>query len=176
MLRHLRRALVVSVFFFALCGLAYPFAITGISQAFMPRQANGSLTAYGSTKVGQPWKGPQWFQGRPDPYTPDSTGGSNLGPLSKTLVANVAKRVAALKAEGITPTSDLVTSSFDGSDPDISPSSAYAQVDAVARARHLPVAVIHRLVTDHVTPAQFGFLGSPYVNVLKLNEALAHLR
>jgi K+-transporting ATPase ATPase C chain len=178
MIRHLRRAVLISIVFFAVCGLAYPWAVTGISQAFLSYQANGSLTAHGSAPVGQPWKGPLWFQGRPDPYTPDATGPSvaDLGPRSKVLVHDVKARIAQLRAEGITPTPDLVTYSFYGSSANISPHSAYVQVDAVARARHLPPATLRRLVASHVTPAQYGFLGSPYVNVLKLNEALARLR
>lgn len=176
MLRYLRRAVVVSVVLFGLCGLAYPWAVTGISQAFLSYQANGSLGSHGSALVGQPWKGPRWFQGRPDPYTPMATGGSNLGPRQKKLVQTVAQRVAQLKAEGITPTPDLVTTSFFGSDPNISPASAYAQVASVARARHLPAAAVRQLVASHVHRAQYGFLGSPFVNVLELNEALATRR
>ena len=175
MLSHLRRAVVVSVLLVALCGLAYPLAATGLAQALFGHQANGSLTADGSSLVGQKWAGPLWFQGRPDPYTPKATGGANLGPRSKALAQASAEAGAQLRAEGIAPTSDLVTTSFDGADPDISPAAAYAQVDAVARARHLRATELRRLVAAHVHARQLGFLGSPYVNVLELNEALARL-
>ena len=66
MLADLRRGLVVSAVFFVLLGLAYPFAETGIGQAFFARQANGSLTAHGSLLVGQSWTGARWFHGRPE--------------------------------------------------------------------------------------------------------------
>ncbi|MBO0728563.1 MAG: potassium-transporting ATPase subunit C [Acidimicrobiaceae bacterium] len=176
MLVHLRRAILVSLVFFVILGLAYPLVETGIGQAFFHHAANGSLTANGSTRVGQKWTGPQWFQGRPDGFDPMATGGSNLGPRSKVLVNTVAKQVAQLKKEGIMPTPGLVTSSGSGIDPGISPVDAYAQVDAVAAANHLPAAAVRHLVDTHITGREYGFLGSPFVNVLSLNEALAKLQ
>jgi K+-transporting ATPase ATPase C chain len=176
MIRALRPAILVSVIFLILLGLAYPLAETGLGQAFFSHQANGSLTSNGSTLVGQAWTGPRWFQGRPDGDNPMATGGSNLGPRSEVLVQDVRKQIAMLRKEGITPTPDLVTTSGSGVDPDISPADAYVQVSAVARARGLPAAAVRRLVAEHVARPQFGFLGSAYINVLHLNEALARMR
>ena len=171
----LRPAIGLSILFFVLLGLAYPLAETGIGQALFPYQANGSLTGNGSVLVGQSWTGPRWFQGRPDAGNPMATGGSNLGPRSQTLVQDVRKQVSLLRKEGITPTPDLVTTSGSGVDPDISPADAYAQVNAVARARGLSAAAVRELVNRNIQPAEFGFLGSAYINVLQLNEALADL-
>jgi K+-transporting ATPase ATPase C chain len=176
MFADLRRSVLVSLIFFVLLGLAYPLAETGIAQALFSHQANGSLTADGSTLVGQRWVGPKWFQGRPDADNPMATGGTNLGPRSKVLVKDVRLQIAALEKEGITPTPDLVTTSGSGVDPDIEPVDAYAQVNAVAKARGLPVATLRQLVATHINGPEFGFLGSSYVNVLQLNEALARLR
>ena len=176
LLLNLRRGFLVTVVFFVLLGLAYPLAETGIGQAFFSHQANGSLTANGSTLIGQTWSGPNWFQGRPDADNPMATGGTNLGPRSKALVEDTKKEVAELEKEGINPTPDLVTTSGSGVDPDIAPVDAYAQVDAVAKARGLPVATVRHLVAPLVHPAELGFLGSPYIDVLQLNEALANLR
>jgi potassium-transporting ATPase KdpC subunit len=173
MLGHLRPAIGLTIFFFVLLGLAYPLAETGIGQTVFSHQANGSLTAYGSTLVGQKWQGPKWFQGRPDSYNSMATGGSNLGPRSKALVTAVEQQMIQLKKEGITPTPDLVTTSGSGVDPDISLVDAYAQVNAVAKARGLPVATVRHLVDTQVQQPEFGFLGSEYINVLQLNEALA---
>jgi potassium-transporting ATPase KdpC subunit len=175
MLRSLRQAVIVSAIFFVLLGLAYPLAATGIGQAFFGHQANGSLTKYGSTLVGQHWTSPRWFVGRPDADDPMATGGTNLGPRSKVLVKDVAAQIALLKKEGITPTPDLVTTSGSGVDPDIAPVDAYAQVNAVAKARQLPVAEVRRLVASQIQPPEAGFLGASYINVLQLNEALARL-
>ena len=176
MLVNLRRSILVSLVFFVLLGLAYPLAETGIGQAFFSHEANGSLTKNGSTLVGQSWSGPKWFQGRPDADNPMSTGGTNLGPRSKVLVRDVQQQIAALRKEGIAPTPDLVTTSGSGVDPDIAPVDAYARANAVAKARGIPVAMVRELVTTHVNGRELGFLGSSYVNVLQLNEALAGLR
>jgi K+-transporting ATPase ATPase C chain len=176
MLASLRPAIGVSVIFLVLLGLAYPLAETGIGQALFSHQANGSLSANGSALVGQTWAGPKWFQGRPDGDDPLATGAANLGPRSKVLVQDVTKQAAALRKEGITPTPDLVTTSGSGVDPDIAPVDAYAQVSAVAKARGLPAAVVRRLVAAHIQKPQLGFLGSVYINVLQLNEGLAHMR
>ena len=176
MFANLRPAFGITIGFFILLGLAYPLAETGIGQALFSHQANGSLTSSGSALVGQTWKGPRWFQGRPDADNPMATGGTNLGPRSEALVKAVEQQIMRLKKEGITPTPDLVTTSGSGVDPDITPADAYAQVNAVAKARGLPAAAVRRLVAGHVQPPQFGFLGSAYINVLQLNEALEALR
>jgi potassium-transporting ATPase KdpC subunit len=176
MFANLRPAFGITLVFFILLGLAYPLTETGIGQAFFSHQANGSLTSNGSALVGQAWKGPRWFQGRPDAYNPMATGGTNLGPRSEALVKAVEQQITQLKNEGITPTPDLVTTSGSGVDPDISPADAYAQVNVVAKARGLPVAAVRQLVAKQIHPAQFGFLGSAYVNVLQLNQALEAMR
>lgn len=176
MLIQLRRSVVVIVFSILLFGLAYPLATTGVAQVLFPHQANGSLGPNGSALIGQKWTGTRWFHGRPGAYDATASGPSNLGPLSKTLEAHVAERVAAWHKLGVNPTAELVTSSASGLDPDISPASAYAQIPMVAKARHVSTAVLHALVSSQVHGRQLGFLGSPYVNVLSLDEALAHLR
>jgi potassium-transporting ATPase KdpC subunit len=176
MLASLRRAFLISAVFFVLLGLAYPLAETGIGQAFLAHQANGSLARNGSLLVGQSWTSARWFHGRPDADNPMATGGTNLGPRSKALAKAAAEQIAALRKEGITPTPGLVTTSGSGVDPDISPADAYAQVNAVAKARGLPVAAVRQLVTAHIEQPQLGFLGSSYINVLQLNESLASMR
>jgi K+-transporting ATPase ATPase C chain len=190
---HLYRSVVLTVALLMICGVGYNAAGWALSQAAFHTQANGSLTANGSTLIGQPWNDqtsidPRWFNGRPDADNPlelqlpggqptaGSSGASNLGPTSKALVASVQALIAAWHRAGVNPTPDLVTSSASGLDPDISQLDALVQVPMVAAARHLPVAVLRRLVVAHTVGPQLGFLGSSYVNVLALNEALAALR
>ncbi|TCP12598.1 K+-transporting ATPase ATPase C chain [Crenobacter luteus] len=167
-------------------GLAYPLAVTGLAQALLPNQANGSLIvenghARGSALIGQPFSDPAHFWGRPSatggvPYNGQGSGGSNLGPLNPALQAAVAGRVAALKALDPANTApvpvELVTASASGLDPHISPEAARWQASRVARASGLPPAEVEALIAAHVEGRALGFLGEPVVNVLRLNLAL----
>jgi K+-transporting ATPase ATPase C chain len=176
MLLHLRRSIIAIVIMTVLLGFIYPLVETGLSQWWFSHEANGSLTANGSTLIGQQWKGPGWFQGRPDADDPLATGSANLGPTSKDLVAAVRAQLKADAALGIkNPPADLVTTSGSGVDPDISPAAALVQVNAVARARGLSPASVRQLVYQVEQGPYLGFLGAATVNVLQLNEALAKL-
>ena len=188
MATHLYRSVVLTVVILVICGVGYNVAGWALSQAAFHSQANGSITANGSTLIGQTWNdgttiNPMWFNGRPDADNPLSlngkagtSGASNLGPKSKVLVTDVQALIAEWRKVGINPTPDLVTTSGSGLDPDISQLDAMVQIPMVAKARHLSASVLRQLVIAHTAGAQLGFLGAPYVNVLALNEALAALR
>ncbi|MEU5100140.1 potassium-transporting ATPase subunit KdpC [Streptomyces sp. NPDC020996] len=191
-------ALRMLLVFTVITGIAYPLTITGIAQGLFPHQANGSMIKdsgrpVASSLLGQnfdlpPRKGrttaapdPKWFQPRPSAagstgYDPTSSGASNLGPNSDTLVRRIAQRRAAVAAfDGVRPGSvpaDAVTASGSGLDPDISPAYAYEQVNRVAKARGLDPAAVRRLVAAHVTGRRLGFLGQKSVNVVRLNHDL----
>ncbi|HEV8065714.1 MAG TPA: potassium-transporting ATPase subunit C [Acidimicrobiales bacterium] len=179
MLVNLRRAVAFSVLLIVLC-LAYTLVETVVGQTFFASQANGSVVKVGkviigSSSIGQSWTGPEWFQGRDDPDDAAASGPTNYGPRSLQLVEQVQQRITQLQKEGITATNGLVTGSGSGLDPDISPADAYAQVDAVAKANHLPVAEVRALVARTAAPRYDGIFGEPYVDVLSLNIALAKL-
>ncbi len=65
-LAYLRRSIVSIVVFTAFFGFVYALAGTGVSQLLFNHQADGSITANGSTLIGQNWSSPKWFHGRPD--------------------------------------------------------------------------------------------------------------
>ena len=183
---HLRPAIVSLIMLTALTGLLYPAVVTGIAQVLFPRQANGSLIvkdgkAVGSALIGQPFDDPKYFWGRPSATSPfpnnaGASSGSNQGPTNPALQKAVQDRIDALRAAdpgNTTPVPvDLVTASGSGLDPDISPAAAFYQVRRVAKARGLTEDAVRSLVEQHTEGRQFGFLGEPKVNVLKLNLAL----
>lgn len=183
----LRPAIVMTILFAALLGLAYPLAMTGIGQALFPRQANGSLVTengkvIGSTVVGQAFASERYFQTRPSAagngYDGLASSGSNLGPTSQALIERVEGDVAKRRAEGVRGAvpGDLVTASGSGLDPDLSPAAALAQVGRVARVRGIPVERLRSLVEAQVERPFLGILGEPRVNVLALNRALDGMR
>jgi K+-transporting ATPase ATPase C chain len=194
---HLRRSVLLMLLSFAVLGLAYAYAGTGLAQAFFPYQANGSIGPNGSALIGQPFDGTRWFHGRPDDFGPyaanpakgvsggdnplkadgieGQSGATNLGPRSAVLVHDTRELIRWWRAHGVDPTSDLVTTSGSGLDPDISPRSALVQIPMIAKATGVPASTLRSLVRREEHPAEWGFLGSPTVNVLQLNEALAHL-
>lgn len=167
-------------------GLAYPAVMTLIGQAVFPSQANGSLIeqdgkVVGSVLIGQSFDAPKYFWGRlsatsPMPYNAAGSGGSNLGPLNPSLAAQAKARIAALRDAGTDMSQavpvDLVTASASGLDPEISPAAAAYQIARVAKARSLPVGTVAKLVAANTAGRQFGVLGEPRVNVLRLNLAL----
>ncbi|WP_371883238.1 potassium-transporting ATPase subunit KdpC [Caballeronia sp. S22] len=186
----LRPAIVLFVALTVLTGLVYPAVVTAIGQAAFPHQANGSLIerdgkTVGSEIIGQQFDAPQYFWGRlsattPNPYNAGSSSGSNLGPTNPALADEIKGRIDALHAADPDNRSplpvDLVTSSGSGLDPEISPAAAAYQVARVAKARGMTSAQVEALVGEATSARQFGVLGEPRVNVLKLNLALDSAR
>ena len=176
----------IKIFMTVLLGIAYPLAITGVSQLLFPHQANGSLVTAGGKVVGsellaQNFTKPEYFHPRPsaagsDGYDPTSSGGTNLGPTNQKLIDRVKASADRFYKEnpdyhGPIP-SDLLTTSGSGLDPHLSPDSVLAQAARVAKARNVSVDEVKRLVSQYTEAPTLGFLGEPRVNVLMLNLAL----
>jgi K+-transporting ATPase ATPase C chain len=113
--------------------------------------------------------------GKPKVLNPGQSGATNLGPRSETLLQNTQKLIAYWKARGVDPTADLVTTSASGLDPDITPQDAYAEIPMVANATGISPSRLRTLINQNTQGMQLGFLGSPFVNLLQLNDALAKL-
>ncbi len=190
MWRQFRTALIFLVVFTIIVGVIYPLVVTGISQVFFNHQANGSLIVVdgkviGSEFIGQQFNDPRYFWGRLsatslEPYNAAASAGSNLGPTNPMLKDEVQARINALKASDpsntLTIPVDLVTSSGSGLDPDISVAAANYQIPRIARIRGLSLDQVSSLVKRFTSGRQFGFLGEPRVNVLRLNLALDSLK
>jgi K+-transporting ATPase ATPase C chain len=207
MLTNLRRSVVMAAICLVFFGFVYALAGTGVAQVLFPHQADGSITASGSTLIGQNWAatkcpghplGSCVFHGRPDdtgPYAAnakqDISGGdnplvangidgesaaTNLGPRSKVLLADTEALIAYWHQLGVAdPTTDLVTTSGSGYDPDITPADAVVQIPMVSRATGLSPSALRRLIGKESHGEELGFLGSSYIDVLQLNEGLANL-
>jgi potassium-transporting ATPase KdpC subunit len=184
--RHVSIAIRMAIVTIIVFGVLYPLAMTGIAQVLFSRQANGSLIrahgkVIGSELIGQQFTGPGYFHPRPSAagkgYDTASSGGSNLGPTSRTFVGAVKGRIEAVEQQnsGLSKDRipvDMVTASGSGLDPDISIANAYAQVPRVAKARGISDKRVKELVDESSIGRTLGFLGEPRVNVLQINRAL----
>lgn len=168
-----------------LCGI-YPLAVWLLAQGLFPAKANGSLVMgngriLGSNLISQGFTAPKYFHPRPSAagqgYDATSSGGSNLGPLSKKLLETVRQQIDEyrnennLRLDAAVP-ADAVTASASGLDPHISVKNALMQASRVAKARGLSGDLVLNQIKSHTEGRDLGILGEPRVNVLMLNLAL----
>jgi K+-transporting ATPase ATPase C chain len=181
------RISVMATLFLAviLCGI-YPLAVWVLAQGLFPDKANGSLVKgngkiLGSRLIAQGFTSPKYFYPRPSAagqgYDATSSGGSNLGPLSRKLLETVRQQVDEYRKENNLPQDapvpgEAVTASASGLDPHISLKNALVQARRVARARGLSEDVVLQQIKVNAEGRDLGFLGEPRVNVLMLNLAL----
>lgn len=177
-------------------GAAYPAAVWAVSR-IGSASAEGSQTQdargceVGSSLIGID---PQVPAGQPDPYLharvigsaddpmapgdPSASAASNKGPNNEDLLAWIEQRRTTIaEREGVSASAvptDAVTGSGSGLDPDISPEYAQLQVPRLARENQKSAAEIERIIDEHTSGRQLGFLGQPRVNVLEVNLALGH--
>jgi len=193
------RSIVATLFFAViLCGL-YPLIVYGAAQLLFPHQADGSLLVdnsgvRGSALLAQNFTGAQYFHPRPsaasagDPtsavsannYDATHSSGSNLGPTSSNLVANITQNIATYRSDNNLATNapvpaDAVTASGSGLDPHISVANAELQIARVARARGISEDRVRELVKQNTSGRDLGLFGEPRVNVMTLNFALDQL-
>lgn len=186
-MNQIRPTLVFLLLLSLLFGGIYPFVSTKMVQAAFPSQAQGSLLlgkdgkAHGSALIGQNFSEPRYFWGRlsatsPYAYNAASSSGSNFGANNPALLDAAKSRIAALRAADPANKApipvDLVTASGSGLDPHISIAAAEYQLARVAHARGLSEEQVRNQLQRYTENRQFGILGEPRVNVLKLNLAL----
>lgn len=98
-MKHLRPAILLTLFFVVVTGLAFPGVLWAIGQAAFPDAANGSLirdaqgNVIGSSLLGQGFSKPEYFHPRPSAagagYDAANSSGTNLGPTSDKLINGV---------------------------------------------------------------------------------------
>jgi len=179
-------AIITLVLLIVCCGI-YPLIVFGAGQWLFPKQANGSLVLdaagkpIASTLLGQTFSADKYFNPRPSAagtgYDSTSSGGSNYGATSQALHDAVKQRVADYrKANNLPDTqpvpADAVTASGSGLDPHISIKNALIQLPRVAKARGMSEDDLKKLVEHYTDGRDFGILGEPGVNIVKLNLAL----
>lgn len=176
-----------------ICGVIYPFMVTGVAQLFFKDKANGSIISvngvnYGCELLAQEYTGNQYLWGRimipnTDTYTDDQgnalyyAGPSNLSPAGDVFKQLVADRIEKLQQSNPNATSekipvDLVTCSGSGLDPEISVKAAQYQVARIAQNRKLEEEEVKAIIDKYTKHKLFGILGEETVNVLKVNLAL----
>jgi K+-transporting ATPase ATPase C chain len=182
------RSIVATLFFaVVLCGL-YPLIVYGAAQLLFPHQANGSLLVdktgaiRGSALLAQNFTGAQYFHPRPSAagangYDATSSSGSNLGPTSSNLVANITADISTYRSDNNLATNvpvpaDAVTASASGLDPHISVANAELQIPRVAKARGISEDTVRALVKQNTSDRDLGIFGEPRVNVMTLNFSL----
>ncbi|MES9664505.1 potassium-transporting ATPase subunit C [Bacillus cereus] len=174
--------------FLVLCGLVYPLIVTGIAQAVMKDNADGSLIyndkdeVVGSKLIGQNFTDPRYFHGRVSSieYKAEASGSNNYAPSNPDLAKRVEKSIDDWKKQNraipVTEVPiDLVTNSGSGLDPDISPKAASVQVDRISKITNIPKEKLDQLIKDQTEGAALGLFGEDRVNVLKLNLELQKL-
>jgi potassium-transporting ATPase KdpC subunit len=189
-MREFTRAMLIFVTMTVLLGLAYPFAITGVSQLLFPLKANGSIIVLdsrvvGSSLIGQNFSHPKYFHGRPSAlekaYDAGNSGGSNFGPSNAKFLEEVGKRIEKVRKENTldpaTPVpADFVLASASGLDPHISVEAAMLQVPRIAKTRGLQESEVQDALRKTAEGPLFGFLGYGRINVLRLNMSLDERR
>ena len=187
LLKEIKIAIVVTLILLVVCCGGYPLVVFGAGQLLFPKQANGSLVLDGSGKpiastlLGQTFSANKYFAPRPSAagtgYDSTQSGGSNYGATSQALHDAVKQRVADYRkannlADNQPVPADAVEASGSGLDPDISINNALLQAPRVAKARNISETDLKKLVDQYTDGRDFGILGEPGVNIIKLNLAL----
>ncbi|HEX9025797.1 MAG TPA: potassium-transporting ATPase subunit KdpC [Clostridium sp.] len=191
-MNELKKEIRLTIVLIVICGLAYPLLITGIGQVLFPNQANGSVITHngkevGSKLIGQLYNDDGHFVGRisavnyntsNDGKEIDATSGSeNLGPTSDVLKERVEGDIKAFLEKNPTVSkeeisSELISQSGSGLDPNITPQGAKIQVDRISKATGISKDDLNKLIDKNTKGKWLGLFGAERVNVLELNMSV----
>ncbi|GAA0068751.1 K(+)-transporting ATPase subunit C [Clostridium sardiniense] len=189
---HIKKGIKITIAMIIICGLIYPLFITGIGQLFFPHEANGSVIEVngkevGSELIGQKYNKDIYFTGRISAVNYntseskeeiDATSGSqNLGPTSDELKERVSKDIDEFikKNPEVSKdeiSSELISQSGSGLDPDITPEGALIQVPRIAKATGISKEKLEAIIKENTKGKWLGLYGADRVNVLRLNIAI----
>lgn len=192
----LKKGIKITVVLTIICGLAYPLLITGIGQLIFPNQANGSIIEHngvevGSKLIGQEYNDDGHFVGRISAVNynisedgseiPATSGSQNLGVTSNVLKERVDKDIEIFLEKNPTLSKDdisseLISQSGSGLDPDITPQGAKIQIDRISKATGISEEDLNKLIDEKTKGKWLGLYGSERVNVLELNIAVDDMR
>ncbi|MEF9839866.1 MAG: potassium-transporting ATPase subunit KdpC [Lachnospiraceae bacterium] len=189
----LPKAIILILVCMLLCGVIYPLMVTGISQIFFSKTANGSMIEvdgkrYGSQLLGQQFADDTHMWGRIMQVDTDTfrdakgrsmmyAAPSNLSPASEEFAELVEERVTMIKEANPDAKMDavpveLVTGSGSGLDPHISVAAATYQIPRLAVRNQQSEAQVEEIIDRYTTGRFLGIFGEPVVNVLEVNLAL----
>lgn len=160
----MKTALRLFLWMTVLTGFLYPLLITFIALLIHP-----NIDLY---LIGQNFESDSHFWGRPG-------GNTQLGPTSKKLQGLVnerKERMLKTHPESEKIPVELLFGSASGLDPHISPETARFQIKRIAAKRNISEEELEKLIKKKTKSRTFGFLGTPVVNVLELNEGLHNER
>lgn len=173
----------LNLILFFMLAIGFPFVVWLLSFASPENAAGKPVVRNGITlgfeNIGQKFTSDRYFWGRPSATgnNASSTGGSNKSIADSLYLVLLNQRLEEFlkRNPGITKDdipSDLITASGSGIDPDISVQSAIIQIKRIAKSRHLREEVVMKIVVENIKQPILGVIGTPCVNVLKLNLVL----
>ncbi|MBS1780782.1 MAG: K(+)-transporting ATPase subunit C [Bacteroidetes bacterium] len=164
----------------------YPLLMWGVAQ-LAPNKGEGFVVSQNDKvyykNIAQNFTGDKYFWPRPSAvaYNAAGSGGSNKGPSNPDYLASVEARIDTFLVhnQGVKRSeisSDMVTASGSGLDPDISVASAMLQVQRVAHARQISAEDVKQIVNKVKQGPLLSIFGPGKVNVLELNIKLDQIK
>lgn len=189
----LGKAFGAFILFTLMTGVLYTGVVTGIAQVVLPFQSNGSIVETDQGEkycllLGQDFQDEDHMWGRVMNYNVDTftdedgnevawAGATNISPASSEFDKLIQERIQKIRDAhpehaGDPIPSDLVTCSGSGLDPHISPAAAEYQVERLAKNTNKTEEEVREIIEKCTEGEQFGILGEPTVNVVKVNLIL----